>query len=102
MKLEIPLFREVGYAQMISSSNLYNPGENRNRETSGQIRKGQAVQDGAILELAGVVGGTAMVEFYVMKIKDGTITMAGVSDMWKKESTGTIIRYERRCKDDNC
>lgn len=25
-----------------------------------------------------------MVEFYVMKIKDGTITIDEVSDMWKK------------------
>lgn len=43
-----------------------------------------------------------MVAFYVEKIKDGTITINEVSDMWKKEGTGTIIRYERRCKDDNC
>ena len=58
MKLEIPLFREVGYAddkKVVATFTIREKTETEKR--LDKLEKGQAVQDGAILELAGVVGG---------------------------------------------
>lgn len=60
MKLEIPLFREVGYTddkKVVSTFTIREKTEIEKR--LDKLEKGQAVQDGAILELAGVVGGNA-------------------------------------------
>ena len=58
MKLEIPLFREVGYTddkKVVATFTIREKTETEKR--LDKLEKGQAVQDGAILELAGVVGG---------------------------------------------
>ncbi|MFQ9940817.1 MAG: hypothetical protein ACLRV8_07945, partial [Blautia hansenii] len=60
MKLEIPLFREVGYTddkKVVATFTIREKTEIEKR--LDKLEKGQAVQDGAILELAGVVGGNA-------------------------------------------
>ncbi|WP_419525640.1 hypothetical protein [Blautia sp.] len=60
MKLEIPLFREVGYTddkKVVATFTIREKTETENR--LDKLEKGQVVQDGAILELAGVVGGQA-------------------------------------------
>ncbi len=60
MKLEIPLFREVGYAddkKVVATFTIREKTETEKR--LDKLEKGQDVQDGAILELAGVVGGNA-------------------------------------------
>lgn len=60
MKLEIPLFREVGYTddkKIVATFTIREKTEIEKR--LDKLEKGQAVQDGAILELAGVVGGNA-------------------------------------------
>ena len=60
MKLEIPLFREVGYTddkKVVATFAIREKTEIEKR--LDKLEKGQAVQDGAILELAGVVGGNA-------------------------------------------
>lgn len=60
MKLEIPLFREVGYTddkKVVATFTIQEKTEIEKR--LDKLEKGQAVQDGAILELAGVVGGNA-------------------------------------------
>ena len=60
MKLEIPLFREVGYTddkKVVVTFTIREKTEIEKR--LDKLEKGQAVQDGAILELAGVVGGNA-------------------------------------------
>lgn len=60
MKLEIPLFREVGYTddkKVVATFAIREKTETEKR--LDKLEKGQAVQDGAILELAGVVGGQA-------------------------------------------
>ena len=60
MKLEIPLFREVGYKddkKVVATFTIREKTEIEKR--LDKLEKGQAVQDGAILELAGVVGGNA-------------------------------------------
>lgn len=58
MKLEMPLFREVGYTddkKVAATVAIREKTETEKR--LDKLEKGQAVQDGAILELAGVVGG---------------------------------------------
>lgn len=58
MKLEMPLFREVGYTddkKVVAAFTIREKTETEKR--LDKLEKGQAVQDGAILELAGVVGG---------------------------------------------
>lgn len=60
MKLEMPLFREVGYTddkKVVATFAIREKTETEKR--LDKLEKGQAVQDGAILELAGVVGGNA-------------------------------------------
>lgn len=60
MKLEIPLFREVGYTddrKVVATFTIREKTEIEKR--LDKLEKGQTVQDGAILELAGVVGGNA-------------------------------------------
>lgn len=60
MKLEIPLFREVGYTddkKVVATFTIREKTEIEKR--LDKLEKGQAVQDGAILELAGVAGGNA-------------------------------------------
>lgn len=58
MKLEIPLFREVGYTDDKKVAATFAIREKTETEKRlDKLEKGQAVQDGAILELAGVVGG---------------------------------------------
>lgn len=58
MKLEMPLFRAVGYTddkKVVATFTIREKTETEKR--LDKLEKGQAVQDGAILELAGVVGG---------------------------------------------
>lgn len=58
MKLEMPLFREVGYTDDKKVAATFAIREKTETEKRlDKLEKGQAVQDGAILELAGVVGG---------------------------------------------
>jgi hypothetical protein len=58
MKLEMPLFREVGYTDNKKAVATFTIREKTETEKRlDKLEKGQAVQDGAILELAGVVGG---------------------------------------------
>lgn len=60
IKLEMPLFREVGYTddkKVVAAFTIREKTETEKR--LDKLEKGQAVQDGAILELAGVVGGNA-------------------------------------------
>lgn len=58
MKLEMPLFREVGYTDDKKVAATFAIREKTETEKRlDELEKGQAVQDGAILELAGVVGG---------------------------------------------
>lgn len=55
-----PLFREVGYTddkKVVATFTIREKTEIEKR--LDKLEKGQAVQDGAILELAGVVGGNA-------------------------------------------
>lgn len=60
MKLEMPLFREVGYTDDKKVAATFAIREKTETEKRlDKLEKGQAVQDGAILELAGVVGGNA-------------------------------------------
>ena len=60
MKLEIPLFRGVGYTDDKKGVATFTIREKTEIEKRlDKLEKGQAVQDGAILELAGVVGGNA-------------------------------------------
>lgn len=60
MKLEMPLFRAVNYTgekKVVATFTIREKTETEKR--LDKLEKGQAVQDGAILELAGVVGGNA-------------------------------------------
>lgn len=60
MKLEAPLFRTVEYTdekKVVATFTIREKTETEKR--LDKLEKGQAVQDGAILELAGVVGGNA-------------------------------------------
>lgn len=60
MKLEAPLFRTVEYTdekKVVATFAIREKTETEKR--LDKLEKGQAVQDGAILELAGVVGGNA-------------------------------------------
>ena len=60
MKLEMPLFRAVNYTgekKVVATFTIREKTEIEKR--LDKLEKGQAVQDGAILELAGVVGGNA-------------------------------------------
>lgn len=60
MKLEMPLFREVGYTDDKKVAATFAIREKTETEKRlDKLEKGQTVQDGAILELAGVVGGNA-------------------------------------------
>ena len=60
MKLEMPLFREVGYTDDKKVAATFAIREKTETEKRlDKLEKGQAVRDGAILELAGVVGGDA-------------------------------------------
>ena len=60
MKLEMPLFRAVNYTddkKVVAAFTIREKTETEKR--LDKLEKGQDVQDGAILELAGVVGGNA-------------------------------------------
>lgn len=60
MKLETPLFRAVDCTddkKVVAAFTIREKTETEKR--LDKLEKGQAVQDGAILELAGVVGGNA-------------------------------------------
>ena len=60
MKLEMPLFRAVNYTgekKVVATFIIREKTETEKR--LDKLEKGQVVQDGAILELAGVVGGQA-------------------------------------------
>lgn len=62
MKLEMPLFREVGYTDDKKVAATFAIREKTETEKRlDKLEKGQAVQDGAILELAGVVGGNGSI-----------------------------------------
>ena len=61
MKLEAPLFKDLDYytdeKKVVATFAIREKTETEKR--LDKLEKGQAVQDGAILELAGVVGGDA-------------------------------------------
>ena len=61
MKLETPLFKDLDYytddKKVVATFAIREKTETEKR--LDKLEKGQAVQDGAILELAGVVGGNA-------------------------------------------
>ena len=61
MKLEVPLFKDLDYytddKKVVATFAIREKTETEKR--LDKLEKGQAVQDGAILELAGVVGGNA-------------------------------------------
>lgn len=60
MKLETPLFKSVDYTQEKKVIAVFGIREKTELEKEvGEIKAQQAVQDGAILDLAGMVGGEA-------------------------------------------